>query len=275
MNVEKISGSLQLDHATGIWSAARTVAVAYPEGDHGTCFAVEDNSFWFRHRNRSIVAAVRRFRPDGFVLDVGGGNGFVARALMDAGFDTVVLEPGPEGARNARRSRQIPDVICATLEDAAIFEAAVPAVGMFDVLEHIEDDGAALAEVHRILKPGGYLYLTVPAFNWLWSAADADALHFRRYSRSLLTKVISPHFELVFLTALFGRLVPAFFLTRTVPYALGRRSRSAKLLAAEHRAGGPLVGGAIERLLAHEVERVADGRELQVGSTLLAVGRRR
>lgn len=59
-------------------------------------------------------------------------------------------------------------------------------VGAFDVLEHIAEDGTALEEWLRVLKPGGKLVLTVPAHQWLWSEHDTSLHHFRRYSRGEL-----------------------------------------------------------------------------------------
>jgi ubiquinone/menaquinone biosynthesis C-methylase UbiE len=63
-------------------------------------------------------------------------------------------------------------------------------VTMLDVLEHLSDDNAALGEVHRILKPGGALVLSVPAYQHLWSAHDEALHHFRRYEKQGLAKVL-------------------------------------------------------------------------------------
>ena len=117
MNVESISPALRFDVQTGIWRAETDTAgpISYPAHQNDACFRLEDRSFWFTHRNKCVIAAVRRFPPDGFILDVGGGNGFVARGLIDAGYDTALLEPGGDGARNARQSRQLPTVINATI----------------------------------------------------------------------------------------------------------------------------------------------------------------
>jgi SAM-dependent methyltransferase len=275
MDIARLSDALSFDPETGIWSSARAAKVAYPEGVHATCFSLEDDSFWFRHRNRCILEAVRKYRPSGFILDVGGGNGYVARALIDAGFDTVLLEPGPDAAQNARRGRAVPDVICASLEDAAIRDGAVPAVGMFDVIEHIEDDRALAAQLHRIVRPGGYVYITVPAYNWLWSSADTLAMHYRRYTHRTMAAALDGRFRIVYLTALFERLVPAFFLARTLPYAIGLRGRSDAQLETEHQPGGSSGRALLERLLAHEVRCIADGRSLRIGSTLLVVAQRK
>lgn len=275
MNVESLSAALRFDRDAGLWRAVTTRAVAYPADDHAACFGVEDASFWFRHRNRCIAAAVRRFEPAGFILDVGGGNGYVSRGLIDAGCEAVLLEPGPTGARNARESRGLPDVICATLEDAAIVPGSVPAVGLFDVLEHIEDDRAFVARLHEMLRPGGWLYLTVPAFTSLWSMSDVDAMHFRRYTRATLTRVLAGRFEVAYATYLFGRLTPLFFLSRTLPYRLGiTKARSARAYETEHAAGGSRMAALVERALAHEVAAIAAGRSLAMGSSLLVVARR-
>ena len=88
--------------------------------------------------------------------------------------------------------------------------------------------------------------------------------------------VFAKYFEIVYMTALFGRMMPALFVGRTLPYALGlQRERTASQFAAEHRAGGSTVSSFVERVLAHESRRVAAGASLRFGSTLLLVARRR
>ena len=66
-------------------------------------------------------------------------------------------------------------------------------VGAFDVLEHIEKDNDALLEWYRVLKPGGKLFLTVPAYTWLWSGHDTALHHQRRYRRSHMRKMLHSH----------------------------------------------------------------------------------
>jgi SAM-dependent methyltransferase len=273
--VESISDALRFDAAAGLWRAGNAGPIAYPEGHHDVCFRIEDGSFWFRHRNRCITAAVARFPPAGAILDVGGGNGYVTRGLIDAGYDTALLEPGVSGARNARIGRGVPTVICATLEQSAIRTGAVAAVGLFDVLEHIEDDRIFVERLHAIIQPGGLLYLTVPSFQWLWSIADADAMHFRRYTRRSLAAVLNGRFELLYATYLFERLVPVFFLMRTLPYRAGlARPRPAHAYEVDHAAGGASLSRLCERLIAGEADAIASGRARRIGSSLLAVARR-
>src|SRR4051794_24224669 len=165
----------------GIWypSSGRDV-VSYPADGNEAAYLVEDVSWWFRHRNACIAAAVSKFPPpEGEpIFDIGGGNGFVSVGLNRAGFEVVLVEPGPVGAANAK-ARGVPVVICATPASAGLPAAAIGAVGLFDVIEHIEDDLAFLYSTRALMKDNGRLYATVPAYRALWSEEDRLVGHFR------------------------------------------------------------------------------------------------
>ena len=275
VDVGSLSDALRLDPDTGIWRARAGAQISYPADHNAACFLIENNSFWFNHRNRCITTAVRRFPPGGFILDVGGGNGYVARGLMDAGYETVLLEPGADGAVNARRRRELPTVINATLDEARIRARSIPNIGLFDVLEHIEDDRTFVAQLFDIVQPGAFLYLTVPSFSWLWSMSDVDAMHYRRYTRESLGNVLAGRFDVIYSTYLFQRLLPVSLLIRALPYALGlARSKPAAAYEADHAAGRHRLADALNRLLEHEVSAIAAGKSLRVGSSLLVVARR-
>lgn len=114
----------------GIWYSSRSAGISYPEHSHGECFAIEDNSFWFAHRNMCIAELVRAFPPDrnSAIFDIGGGNGFVAKGLVEQGHDVVLIEPGIAGAQNAKR-RGLANIVCATLESAQPVPGAMAAAG--------------------------------------------------------------------------------------------------------------------------------------------------
>jgi len=133
LDVAAIAPRLKLG-ADGIWYSAERGAVSYPSDGNQTCFLIEESSFWFNHRNACIAAAVKSFPPrgNGPIFDIGGGNGFVSVGLMRAGFETVLVEPGPVGARNGK-TRGIPTVICATTDDAGFASATLDAVGLFSM----------------------------------------------------------------------------------------------------------------------------------------------
>ena len=257
----------------GIWHAATAEAVSYPEGGSALCFDIEDSSFWFAHRRAVIVDALRRFAPEPGApfVDIGGGNGHVARGIADAGYPVILVEPSPVGALNAR-ARGVADVVCATLESARFRPGSIALAGLFDVIEHIEDDVAALGALRAAMPPGGLVFLTVPAHQWLWSGDDQEAGHFRRYTRKSLEHTLqSAGFEVAHCTYTFAVLVAPILLLRALPSRLGRNfdaDRSAK----EHGKAGLLQRG-IEKSLAWERHYLARGRALAFGASCLAIGR--
>ncbi len=223
MSITNLTKALTADQH-GIFTYSQSASVAYPEGGNLYCFQLEDDSFWFIHRNDCIASVVKRFPPDGAILDIGGGNGFVTKRILDDGFDAALLEPGKTGALNAKLSRHIPEVICSSLEDAVFPPSSLSAVGCFDVIEHIESDHAFLMSVHSLLKPGGIFYATVPAYWLLWSLRDDTSGHYRRYNKNMIDDLLAPNFEILYFTYFFGVLILPILFIRTLPFRL-RRSR--------------------------------------------------
>jgi len=90
-------------------------------------------------------------------------------------------------ARQLASERLGRPVVEAALPDLSMFPAdSYDLIALLDVLEHVPDDLASLRAIHRRLKPGGTLLLTVPANPWMWSAHDAAHHHFRRYTKKQL-----------------------------------------------------------------------------------------
>jgi SAM-dependent methyltransferase len=261
--------------ADGLWWPKTRSRVDYPDEGNAFCFQVEDHSFWFHHRNACILAVMARFPPGGAVFDIGGGNGFVARALVQAGLPSVVVEPGPAGARNAQ-ARGLDPVICSTLDDAGFGNGALPAAGLFDVLEHIDDHRGVLQRLATLIAPGGRLYLTVPAYQWLWSNEDAISGHHRRYTRrSLSTLVQAAGFAVEFSSYLFWPLPLPILLFRALPARLGRRPTVD--LDAIRRELKPPSGPAIRAMTAVlNLERrwLERGGRVPTGGSCLLVARR-
>ena len=267
LDVASIASGLER-RELGVWFARGQQTVSYPPHGNADCFAIEDRSFWFRHRNRCIIDLVRRFPPTGTLLDIGGGNGFVARGLLDAGIPCALLEPGVDGAL-AASARGVEPVICATLESAGLSACSLSAAGLFDVIEHIEDDVGVLREVWRLIKPAGALFLTVPAYQFLYSRDDEVAGHYRRYTlRSLGRALTEAGFRTAFASYIFAPLPPLVFLSRTVPSWLGLRHGD--IDADSHTQRG-LAGHLLDLLLDLEYAAIQTGRVLPVGGTCLCV----
>jgi len=219
---------------------------------------------------------IERFPPPGALFDVGGGNGFVARSLLDAGYPVVLIEPGMEGVRNAL-ARGVAPVVCATIEEAGFKENSLPAVGMFDMLEHIDQDLAFLGLLNRLIVPGGRLYLTVPSYQFLWSLDDTLAGHFRRYTLGALNRKLTlAGFRLEFQTHLFAFLPLPIFLFRTIPSALGLRN-SERINTADynnqHSRPTGLSGKVLNWFLSYEQAAIRRKIRIPFGASCLVVAR--
>jgi len=271
VDIEAIASNLTKD-STGVWLARNQPEISYPPEGNETCFAVEDTSFWFQHRNDVISHLVGNLSPDATFFDVGGGNGCVSNALQLAGIDVVLVEPGPHGARAAMQ-RGISTVIQSTLEDAGFASGVLPSVGLFDVLEHIESDANFLRTIHSLLRPNGRVYITVPAYNFLWSVDDVQAGHYRRYTtRTLTERLENSGFEINYCSYLFSFLVPPIFLLRSIPSQIGfRKSVSEETTKKEHCSGGGITAALMQKCLDWELNRVQMRKPIPVGSSCIAV----
>lgn len=152
--------------------------------------AEEDRAhWWFLGRRAVILAEMARRLPGGGarLAELGCGSGGMLEALGRFGA-AVGVETDPV-LRERARERGL-DVRVGALPDAIPLEhARWDAVCLFDVLEHVDDEAGALAAGRRLLVPGGRLFVTVPAYAWLWSRHDELLGHRRRYTARTLRQV--------------------------------------------------------------------------------------
>jgi SAM-dependent methyltransferase len=232
----------------------------------------EQRSFWFRGRNRLIDWALRKYFPEASsFFELGCGTGVVLAALRARGPELTFAggEPSAAGLEIARS--RLPDVPLYQLDGRRLpFEEEFDVVGAFDVLEHIDEDGAVLAQMHQAVKPGGGILLSVPQHPWLWSPVDDYSLHRRRYTaRELVERLEVAGFQVVRKTSFVSLLLPAVAFSRW----RGRGRKTCDPME-EHRL--PRV---VERLFgaAMSAERrlIALGVSFPAGSSLLLAARRR
>ncbi len=152
----------------------------------------EDSYWWFvgrRHLILNLIADSFKDRTDLRVLDVGCGTGAMSAALRR--FGTVTSADLSPLALQYSRRRGLCSLCSADATRLPFKDGAYDAVVALDLLEHIPDDHAAALEFARVLRPGGVLFATVPAYRSLWSGHDQALMHVRRYTatevRCLLT----------------------------------------------------------------------------------------
>ena len=258
-----------------VWHNTELEVISYPSDGNDSCFRIEEDSFWFRHRNQVICSLASSFPPDGVFFDVGGGNGFVAKALQDQGQTTVLVEPGGQGVANAMK-RGVINVVQSMWSPQTVNAGVAAAVGLFDVVEHIEDDLQFLQGVYETLAPDGLVFITVPAFTLLWSSEDVHAGHFRRYRLSQLRALLQKAgFRVEFSSYFFCPLALPIFLLRSIPSFIGLRTKvDSATTTKEHAQNLGLVGRIMGRILAWEASRIAAGKSVPFGSSCLIVGRK-
>lgn len=156
--------------------------------------AAHDSTHWWYRARRDILADyVSRsaaLPKDARILEIGCGTGH--NLPMLAGFgdvDAIEIDAAARDIASARLGKPVGE---APLPDLpGVPEASYDMIAVLDVVEHIEDDVAALAGMARRLKPGGKILVTVPAHQWMWSAHDVVNHHHRRYSKASLAKAIA------------------------------------------------------------------------------------
>jgi SAM-dependent methyltransferase len=152
----------------------------------------DQKHWWYRARRKVLAEMIRRLvdpPKDARILEIGCGTGHNLPMLGEFGkVDALELD---EEARVIAEKRLGRSVMSAPLPElAGVPEHQYDLVAAFDVIEHIDDDRAALVSIASRLKPCGKFVMTVPAHQWMWSAHDVVNHHKRRYSKGALKRLI-------------------------------------------------------------------------------------
>lgn len=184
----------------------------------------DENWWWSKARTEIVYECVKKVITSRIeILEIGAGYGAMTGMLKKLGTVTAV-EPYSDAACYLQENLKI-SVYTGTLE-TFIETKRYDLVSCFDVLEHIEDDKAALTKIKSLLNEKGLLILTVPAYLFLWSKQDEIDHHYRRYTRRGLVKMISEGFTVKKATYFNTLLFPAavidklLFAKKKRPYAL-------------------------------------------------------
>lgn len=154
---------------------------------------LEERHWWFRGRRAVYLGLLRHHlgaeRPRA-VLDLGCGVGGFLAGLAELGGRVFPADLDRESLVVCRE-RGFPDGVVSDGYALPYRDASFDLVALFDAIEHIEDDARALAEVARVLRPGGRVVVSVPAYPFLFANNDRVARHCRRYTRTTLAAALS------------------------------------------------------------------------------------
>jgi SAM-dependent methyltransferase len=231
---------------------------------------VQERHWWYAARRNLLAHLLRNLQneglPDGVIYDLGCGVGANLPVLERFG-PVLGVDTSPEAVAFAR-SRGHENVRQADLNRLeGLEEGSASVVVLADVIEHLPDERPCLEAARRLLKPGGALIVTVPAFMFLWSPTDEVNHHYRRYTAGQLRRVIAPLFTLqkltYFNTFLFGLIAAGRFTERL----LKRDGNDA--------VGVPRwpVNGALQAIFEAEIP-LLDRLSFPVGVSVLCVARR-
>jgi SAM-dependent methyltransferase len=149
----------------------------------------EDRHWWYRGRREVLERVIDGLGlPGGApILDAGCGSGRNMVELARRG-PVTGIEVSDASVRLARE-RDVGEVVAGSVLDMPFADGQFQLAVCLDVIEHLEDDLAALRELRRVVAPGGSLLVTVPAYQWLWSGHDEVNHHYRRYTERSLRSV--------------------------------------------------------------------------------------
>ncbi len=229
--------------------------------------AQEDHYWWFVSRRLLALKLVKTYGPsDPTILDVGSGTGAVMAELAPLGpvygvdFSSLALE--------FSRERGLMGLVHGDAQALPFASGSFDVVVSLDTIEHLPDDRAAVAEIFRVLRPGGVFVMNVPAFAWLWGPHDIALMHFRRYRvPEVATLLASAGFELEKISYSVFFLFPIVVVRRFLE-RLRRGPAAVSLPRVSRRLNDHLIG-----LMDKEAQLFLDS-SLPWGSSVVAVGRK-
>jgi SAM-dependent methyltransferase len=203
------------------------------------------------------------------VLDAGCGSGRTLVELVDYG-QVSGIELNDEAAELAR-DRGLGEVVVGRLEELPWDDGTFDLITCLDVIEHVPDDVRALRELLRVARPGGWLLVTVPAYQALWSLHDEANHHFRRYARtSLRGAALAAGWKVQRMSAFNSLLLAPAAAVRVAQRRIGTHNG----YTTDLDLGPAWLNDVLERPLALEAGWLARGRTLPMGLSLLALLRR-
>jgi SAM-dependent methyltransferase len=228
----------------------------------------EDRHWWYRGRRRVLERVIEQLRlpARARILDAGCGSGRNMVELAHHG--TVTGIELSDTSVSLARKRGVGEAIEGSVLEMPFAADSFELAASLDVIEHLEDDLAALRELRRVVAPGGSLLITVPAYQWLWSGHDEINQHFRRYTRRTLLRVAQEAgWEPVRTTYFNSLLLPAAIVLRVLDRFSSKTTESSLDLWVPP----PALNWLLERPLVLEAALIGRRTRIPAGLSLLVV----
>lgn len=216
-----MSDNLQYTLVDGIKCFSPEVANAYedyPDSGFDLTDKNAESSFWVSSRNRLFKSIVQRhLSPIGKTrfLEIGCGTGdFIQQIEDNKSLEITGSEIYLKGLQYAKKNLPNVDFVQFDVTKGKIGEQ-FDMITAFDVIEHIDDDAAAISNISQMLHKNGVLIISVPQHMFLWSQLDEIVKHKRRYSRwELVAKLKDNGFEISYVTSFLFVLFPLMWISR-------------------------------------------------------------
>lgn len=209
------------------------------------------------------------------ILDFGAGAGKGIRFWRNYG-EVDVIEPGDFFLSLLRKNSLIRRIVFGDWEETLPYDT-YDFVLMLDVIEHLDFPSSVLSRISSSMKEGGYLVITVPAYQWLFSYHDVALDHKKRYTKKTLKNVIPKNFELIkishFVTILFPIAVSIRLASR-LKYLLFASQDRKRNIRKQSSSQLSFLDVILKKIMSIEVKKIVNGRNANFGLSIVAVFRK-
>jgi len=232
-------------------------------------YRAEDSYFWFVAKDRLLCDLLRRESKSSKnhrVADIGCGTGGLC-ARVSEWTKPVAIDSDATALKFCRR-RNLNSLMQAQVENLPLESDSFDALIASDVIEHLDDDAAAVEEMYRAVSPGGAVILTVPAMPRLWGPHDLALGHKRRYTRKLLKRLLcDAGFNKVRIFSFMSTITPLIATVRLIEKYF-KTAKPQETISYELPA---FINSLLLVLLDFERFLARNGIDLFIGATLVAV----
>ena len=233
-------------------------------------YKYEKLHFWFRIRIDFILQIFGKYvDKKSLVMEVGTGTGYIARELKKNGYDVEIADVHKQFL-DFRKNKIIERKYQFDIKEPP-FTNHFDVIGMFDVLEHIEEDKAVLGNVRKMLNDGGKVIITVPAHSWLWSKYDCS--HKRRYNLKRIRAIFKEsNFDVLEAKHFFVSIIPLLFIRSLIRRPKFNKG-SAATLAKDQMSISPVMNKILYWILCVECKLIKNIHP-KIGGSIIVVAQK-